>query len=140
MSSVSINKSSVIDICRIKGLSSLEAEIMKIVWDRSPIAVREVYEITLKKDIENNNKSHLSYTTVMSIMMALADKDLLRQEKTAKKYVYKAIVDRKQLSKSAILPVAEKLLDAATGTVYKLLSDEKNVSISGVKKLLNDIK
>ena len=113
---------------------------MKIIWDRGPISVREVYEIILRKEMEDKGASFVPYTSVMSTMIALANKGLLRQDKNAKTYMYMAVVDRKELSKNIINSVAEKLLEATTGTVYKVLSNEENVSIDGVKKLLNEIK
>jgi len=124
----------------ISSISSIEADIMKIIWDRGPISVREVYEIILRKEMEDKGASFVPYTSVMSTMIALANKGLLRQDKNAKTYMYMAVVDRKELSKNIINSVAEKLLEATTGTVYKVLSNEENVSIDGVKKLLNEIK
>ena len=124
----------------ISGISSIEADIMKIIWGRGPLSVREVYEIILRKEMEDKKASFIPYTSVMSTMIALANKGFLRQDKNAKTYIYTAVVDRKELSKNIINSVAEKLLEATTDMVYKSLSNEENVSIDGVKKLLNEIK
>jgi Predicted transcriptional regulator len=124
----------------ISGISSIEADIMKIIWGRGPLSVREVYEIILRKEMEDKKASFIPYTSVMSTMIALANKGFLRQDKNAKTYIYTAVVDRKELSKNIINSVAEKLLEATTDMVYKSLSNEENVSMDGVKKLLNEIK
>ena len=124
----------------INSISNLEADIMKIIWDKGPISVREVHEIMLRKEMEDKEAGFIPYTTVMSTMTALADKSLLRQDKTAKTYIYTAVIDRRELSKNIIKSVADKLLtEELTEMVSVFLADEKNISASGIKKLLNRI-
>ena len=124
----------------INSISNLEADIMKIIWDKGPISVREVHEIMLRKEMEDKEAGFIPYTTVMSTMTALADKSLLRQDKTAKTYIYTAVIDRRELSKNIIKSVADKLLtEEITEMVSVFLAEEKNVSASGIKKLLNRI-
>ena len=124
----------------INSISNLEADIMKIVWDKGPISVREVHEIMLRKEMEDKEAGFIPYTTVMSTMTALADKSLLRQDKTAKTYIYTAVIDRRELSKNIIKSVADKLLtEDLTKMVSVFLSDEKNISTSGIQKLLKEI-
>ena len=57
----------------ILGLGELEKEIMEVLWQRGSGTVREVLE-TL------HTKRSLAYTTVMTVMARLADKELLRRE------------------------------------------------------------
>ena len=124
----------------INSISNLEADIMKIIWDKGPISVREVHEIMLRKEMEDKEAGFIPYTTVMSTMTALADKSLLRQDKTAKTYIYTAVIDRRELSKNIIKSVADKLLtEDLNKTVSVFLSDEKNISASGIQKLLKEI-
>jgi len=124
----------------INSISNLEADIMKIIWDKGPISVREVHEIMLRKEMEDKEAGFIPYTTVMSTMTALAEKSLLRQDKTAKTYIYTAVIDRRELSKNIIKSVADKLLtEELTEMVSVFLSDEKNISASGIKKLLKEI-
>ena len=124
----------------INSISNLEADIMKIIWDKGPISVREVHEIMLRKEMEDKEAGFIPYTTVMSTMTALADKSLLRQDKTAKTYIYTAVIDRRELSKNIIKSVADKLLtEDLNETISVFLSDEKNISTSGIQKLLKEI-
>jgi len=133
-------KSDETKIKNINSINILEAEIMKTVWDRGSASVREVHESLLRKEMKYKKVDFIPYTTVMSTMIKLAGKGLLKQDKTAKTFLYMAAVDRKELSKNIINSVAEKLLEATTGMVYKFLSNEENVSIDGIEKLLNEIK
>ncbi|MCL4378055.1 MAG: BlaI/MecI/CopY family transcriptional regulator, partial [Actinobacteria bacterium] len=104
-------KSEEIGINGLNSISNLEADIMKIVWERKKVTVREVHEYMLRKEIENKKEGFIPYTTVMSTMTTLAEKGLLKQDKSSKTYIYSAAVDNKELSKSIIRSVAEKLLE-----------------------------
>ncbi len=133
-------KSEEIGINGLNSISNLEAEIMKIIWERDKVTVRKVHEIMLKKEIESKEQGFIPYTTVMSTMTTLAEKGLLKQDKTAKTYVYSAVVDKKELSKSIIKSVSDKLLEENTRSmVSRFLSDSKNISKEGIEKLLKEI-
>ncbi len=133
-------KSEEIGINGLNSISNLEAEIMKIVWGKGNVTVREVHETMLRKEIEKKEHSFIPYTTVMSTMTTLAEKQLLKQDKAAKTYIYSAAVDKKELSKSIIQSVSDKLLEESTsGMVSKFLSDSKNLTKSGIEKLMNEI-
>jgi len=133
-------KSEEIGINGLNSISNLEAEIMKIIWARDKVTVRKVHEIMLKREIESKEQGFIPYTTVMSTMTTLAEKGLLRQDKTAKTYIYSAVVDKKELSKSIIKSVSDKLLeDNARSMVSRFLSDSKNISKEGIDKLLEEI-
>lgn len=133
-------KSEEIGINGLNSISNLEAEIMKIVWGKGNVTVREVHETMLRREIEKKEHSFIPYTTVMSTMTTLAEKQLLKQDKTAKTYIYSAAVDKKELSKSIIQSVSDKLLEeSASGMVSKFLSDSKNLTKSGIEKLMDEI-
>ncbi len=133
-------KSEEIGINGLNSISNLEAEIMKIVWDKGTVTVREVHETMLRREIEKKEHSFIPYTTVMSTMTTLAEKQLLKQDKAAKTYIYSAAVDKKELSKSIIQSVSDKLLEESTsGMVSRFLSDSKNLTKSGIEKLMNEI-
>jgi predicted transcriptional regulator len=133
-------KSEEIGINGLNSISNLEAEIMKIIWARDKVTVRKVHEIMLKREIESKEQGFIPYTTVMSTMTTLAEKGLLKQDKTAKTYIYSAVVDKKELSKSIIKSVSDKLLeDNARSMVSRFLSDSKNISKEGIDKLLEEI-
>ncbi len=68
-------------------LGPLEAEVMARFWTRGPATVRAVVdELTSDRDI--------AYTTVMTVMVRLERKGLLRRERNGKTYVYRAALTR----------------------------------------------
>ena len=80
----------------IYGISNLEANILLIVWYRSKVTNREVYETFLKEEIRNKKSGFIPYTTVMSTMNHLAGKKILRINRTRKTYIYTAEPGRKE--------------------------------------------
>lgn len=68
-------------------LGPLEAEIMDVLWaaDR-PLAVREVLGI-----VNDGRDPQLAYTTVMTVLARLAEKEILHRERHGRGYRYHAI-------------------------------------------------
>src|SRR5436190_15372769 len=56
-------------------LTGQELEIMKIVWERDSVTVRDVYEALLER-------RKVAYTTVMTMMKILEQKQYLRKTQT----------------------------------------------------------
>jgi len=72
-----------------KGLGPLEAEVMELVWaTRSPVSVRELLE-----RLNKGRHRPLAYTTVMTVMSRLAEKDALKRRRDGRGYVYEATAD-----------------------------------------------
>ena len=73
-------------------LGPLEAEVMGVLWSaRQPLSVRAVLE-----KLNHGRRPPLAYTTVMTVMSRLAEKDVLRRAKDGRGYVYEAAVSRDQ--------------------------------------------
>jgi predicted transcriptional regulator len=134
-------KSEEIGINGLNSISNLEADIMKIVWERKKVTVREVHEYMLRKEIESKQEGFIPYTTVMSTMTTLAEKGLLKQDKSSKTYIYSAAVDNRELSKSIIKSVADKLLEESSKKIISnFFEDSRNISTESIEKLLKEIK
>lgn len=94
----------------INGISKLEADILLVVWGRGKVTNREVHETFLKKEIKDKKTGFIPYTTVMATMNGLVEKGILKVDRTRKTYIYSAILDRKELTKSIIQTVVKKIL------------------------------
>ncbi len=69
-----------------KDFGPLESEVMGVVWRAGrPVAVREVVD-----DLNEPRSEPLAYTTVMTVMSRLAEKDALSRRKSGRSYVYEA--------------------------------------------------
>jgi predicted transcriptional regulator len=87
----------------LTGLGWLEAEILRIVWDRGEVTVRDVYE-------ELRERRRIAYTTVMSVLRNLAAKDLLEQDKSEAAYVYRPRVTDVEVARGILDAVVEKIM------------------------------
>lgn len=133
-------KSNKIGINRLSSISNLEADIMNIVWSKEKITVREVHEIILLKEIKKKQHGFIPYTTVMSTMAILTDKGLLKQDKSAKTYIYSSAMDKKELSKNIIMSVVEKLLNSdSVSKIDRFLSNRNNISKESMADILKII-
>lgn len=65
-------------------LGDLEQAVMGVVWAGGAVTVRQVYE-TLRPDRK------LAYTTVMTVMGRLVDKEVLDREKQGRAFIYRAV-------------------------------------------------
>lgn len=119
----------------INGLSTLEADIMDIIWQYKKITVREVHETMLEE-------GYIPYTTVMAAMNNMAQKGLLKQNRNGKAYVYSAAVTRTAMAKLIVDSVVSKILGGvATPLVshlLKLKSDEDVEKLLELKEKLNN--
>src|SRR5437763_14721854 len=69
-------------------LGPLEGEVMEVMWSAAaPLSVRAVLS-----ELNRGRRQPLAYTTVMTVMSRLAEKDILRRTKDGRGYLYEAAV------------------------------------------------
>lgn len=79
-----------------KVLGSLESEVMEIIWrQKDTVSVKDITE-TLSK------KRQIAYTTVMTIMTRLVEKQVLERHLEKQSYLYKPRVSRDQFLSKAV--------------------------------------
>jgi predicted transcriptional regulator len=72
-----------------KLLGPLEAQVMRAMWAaKRPVSVRDLLE-----RINDGRAQQLAYTTVMTVMSRLVEKDVLRRHKEGRGYVYEPVAD-----------------------------------------------
>lgn len=71
-------------------LHELESEVMEQVWERGQATVREVMEAL------NSGRKQRAYTTIMTIMVRLDEKGLLRRRKRGKTHIYRPAMSREE--------------------------------------------
>jgi predicted transcriptional regulator len=104
-------------------LGPLEANVMEAIWGsrKTPVTVREIYE-ALKKT------KNLAYTTVMSTMDRLFEKNLLdlkiEKGRGGLYYVYWPALEKQSFQRSAVREVVSSLIDNFGEVVANCLVDE----------------
>jgi predicted transcriptional regulator len=71
-----------------KVLGPLEADVMRAVWRaKTPVSVRDVLA-----SLNKSRRESLAYTTVMTVMSRLAEKEILRRKAQGRAFLYEAAV------------------------------------------------
>ena len=100
-------------------LTPLELEIMKVVWDKGQVTVRDVQAV-LKQ------RRPVAYTSVMTMMGVLATKGHLKRERIERAYVYRATRPAAASIKSMVADFVDRVFDgAARPLLVQLIKDRK---------------
>lgn len=105
---------------RQKGLrkifGDLEADIMEILWSNGRLTVREVFE-------KLKHKRRIAYTTVMTVMTRLAQKEILRKIKDGNAFIYEPLQTREKFSQTTSQAVLDGLLADFSSPLLSQLVD-----------------
>lgn len=99
-------------------LGPLGAAVMRVVWARGEASVGTV------TDALNAERGRpLAYTTVMTIMVRLFERDFLRREKRARGYVYRPAGDESALIETLSRRAVDELLARYGTTALRQFAD-----------------
>ncbi|MDR9364364.1 MAG: BlaI/MecI/CopY family transcriptional regulator [Balneolaceae bacterium] len=113
-------------------LGETEMEILNIVWDLGEASVADVRERILKY-------RKVAYTTVMTIMKNLADKDYLKYRKDGLSYIYSAAVNPDQVRYSLIDRLVDKVFKGSPTDLVQTLVKNENLSEEERREIKNMI-
>lgn len=118
-----------------KVFGDLEADIMKIVWKSEEVTVREVFEVL-------NLERKLAYTTVMTIMNRLFEKNLLKRESRGNAFVYTPTVSENEFATQVVSEVLDGLLedfaDPALSHIVERLSSKDTQKLQRLEQLIQE--
>ncbi|MCB0631509.1 MAG: BlaI/MecI/CopY family transcriptional regulator [Saprospiraceae bacterium] len=84
--------------------SEVELEILQILWEKQPASVRTVHEQILQN-------REVSYTTVLTFLQRMTEKEMVRRHKQGKVHYYEAVPKEAE--------VQESLFKRLLNTAYK---------------------
>lgn len=102
-------------------LGETEMEILNIVWDLGEASVADVRE-------QIQEYREVAYTTVMTIMKNLADKEYLKYRKEGLSYIYSAAVNPDQVRYSLIDRLVDKVFKGSPTDLVQTLVQNENLS------------
>ena len=85
-------------------LGPLEAEVMRIVWQRKESTVRDVHEGLGPRGTQ------LAYTTVMTVMSRLATKGFLSRKRVGRSFLYRVRVNEETFRQRTARTLARRLV------------------------------
>ena len=117
-----------------KSLTSAEAEVMNVIWDRDHVAVPDIVDAVPRA---------LAYTTIMTTVRILEEKGFVeRCGKRGRAFLYKAIVPRHEIRGSMISELAQRLFGGNIKTMVLDLVNRDEISsddIAEIKKILAEL-
>jgi BlaI family transcriptional regulator, penicillinase repressor len=115
-------------------LTEQELEIMKIVWTRDSITVRDVYETLLER-------RKIAYTTVMTMMKILEQKKYLKKAQTEDRaYVYRPARPKQQVIKGMVREFLDRVFNGAAGPLLVHLVEDRRLSRKELQELARMIR
>lgn len=115
----------------------LEKQIMETLWIRGESSVRDILE-------ELNNSRSYTYSTLITVMNRLSNKELLEKNKVGKTFFYKPTYTKAELldivSKKVIRGVSELSLQATMLNFVDYISDEDSKQLDHLSELIKNRK
>ena len=109
-------------------LSPAEWEVMKVLWDEGPLAARDVFA--------RLPKNHgWAYKTVKTLLSRLVAKQALAYDQIGNSYLYRAAVDRQQVTRQEVRSVFQRLISEACSPVLAQFIDEAELSDAEIRQL-----
>jgi predicted transcriptional regulator len=102
-------------------LTGQELEIMKIVWQRGSVTVRDVYEDILEK-------RKVAYTTVMTMMKILETKGYLRKKQVDRAHVYTPAQPERKVIGAMVRDFVNRVFNGSAEPLLVHLVEEHDLS------------
>src|SRR5260370_3942840 len=109
-------------------LTEQEVEIMKIVWRRERVTVRDVYEELLER-------RKIAYTTVMTMMKILAHKKYLRKSQEDRAYVYQPTKPKNQVIKGMVREFVNRVFNGSAERLLVHLMEDRKLSGTDLEEI-----
>ena len=106
---------------------------MKVVWERGPSTVRDVYEALLED-------RHIAYTTVMTMMNVLERKGHVRKEAEGRSYRYYSVRPRGQVVGSMVREFVDRVFGGSAEPLLLHLVEDRRVTADELDKLARRIR
>jgi len=89
-----------------------ELEALKFLWDHGEATVREVCE-AMNADTDADSNTKLAYTTVLSLLQVMEQKNLVAHRRQGKAYVYLPQVERENTLRGLAAGFLERVFDGS---------------------------
>jgi len=112
-----------------------ELGILRVLWQRGPSTVREVWELL-------SPKQQTGYTTVLKIMQIMFEKGLLARDERERSHVYRSARSEEQTQRQVVGHLLERLFSgSAPKLVMQALAAKKATpaELAEIRKLLDDM-
>jgi BlaI family transcriptional regulator, penicillinase repressor len=102
-------------------LTEQELEIMKVIWERDSVTVRDVYETLLER-------RKVAYTTVMTMMRILEQKKYLKKSQADRAFVYRPSQPKRQVIGDMVQEFINRVFNGSAEPLLVHLVEDQNLS------------
>ena len=99
-----------------------ELEVLKILWDRGPLTVREVWEVM------QSMKLRRAYTSVLSLLNVMAEKGLLKRRAEGRAFRFEPHVSREKTVGKMLSDLWQRAYSGSTSALVAHLLDQTRPS------------
>jgi len=109
--------------------TELELAILKVLWGRSPATGREI------RDALAEEFRDLAYTSVMTILGIMEQKEYVRRRKQGGGFVYAARVTEKSTTRRMMMDIVERAYDGSVAAAMVNLLETADIDTDEIKRL-----
>jgi predicted transcriptional regulator len=109
-------------------LTAQELEIMKIVWQRESVTVRDVYEAILEQ-------RKVAYTTVMTMMKILEQKGYLRKKQADRAHIYTPAQPQRKVIGAMVRDFVNRVFNGSAEPLLVHLVEEHDLSPQDLEEI-----
>jgi predicted transcriptional regulator len=106
-------------------LTDHELELMRIIWERGEVTVREVYEHLLRR-------RRVAYTTVMTTMKTLEQKGYLKTSQQNRAFLYRPAEPKGKVIKTLVRHFIDRVFEGSAQPLLAHLLKERHISESDI--------
>ena len=115
-------------------LGPQELQIMKVVWDRGRVTVRDVYEAL-------RERRQIAYTTVMTMMNILDQKGFLKKIPSEDRaFVYESARSRQTVTRAMVKEFLDRVFGGSANPLMLHLIEDKHVTKKDLDELRRAIR
>jgi BlaI family penicillinase repressor len=113
-------------------LTEQELEIMKIVWERDRSTVRDVYEALLER-------RKVAYTTVMTMMKILEQKQYLKKTLEDRAYIYCPTKPKNQVIRGMVREFVDRVFNGSAQPLLLHLVEDRCLTEKELREIERSI-
>ena len=115
--------------------TGLELQILKILWEQSPLFVRDIREALALQD------RSIAHTSVITTLNKMVKKGYLKRKKQGKALVFSPRISQKVVSENVAADVLRRVFDGSASAVMLSLLNAGDVDeeeLKALRRLIND--
>lgn len=105
-----------------------ELEVLQLLWDEGPMTVRQVME-------RLNEARERAYTSVMSLLNVMAEKELVKRTSQGRAFVYSAASPRESTLGEMVQDFLSRAFDGSAKALVTQLLDQSSPDESELKEI-----